>query len=485
MLSPATLAALQKLPPPALKLLLAEVAKKRSEIRLADYRPYPKQVGFHEAGRKYRERLLMAGNQLGKTLAGGAEYAMHLTGRYPDWWNGRVYDRPIFGWVAGVTGELTRDGPQRILMGRPGSFGTGMVPKDAIVDYNRRARPADTLDSAIIRHGGGGDVQAGQSYVGFKSYDQGREKFQSETLDAIWLDEEPPQDIYDESLTRTNTTGGFLMMTFTPLQGMSAVVMRYLMEQSPDRHVTTMTIEDAEHYTPEQRAKVVAAYPAHEREARANGVPVLGSGRIFPVEESILRFEPFQIPAHWKRICGLDFGWTHPTAAVWMAWDADTDVIYVYDCYRVKEKPVAIHADAIKSRGQWIPVAWPHDGENETAVGPQLAKQYRECGVNTLPERAHYVLQNEDDDTEKSSVSVEAGLQDMLSRMESQQLRVAAHLGDWWEEFRMYHRKDGKVVKVMDDLMSATRYGIMMLRHAIAEPVRRVIRRERPNWKSA
>ena len=484
MLSPATLAALQKLPPPALKLLLAEVAKKRSEIRLADYKPYAKQIGFHAAGKTYRERLLMAGNQLGKTLAGGAEYAMHLTGRYPDWWPGRRFDRPIFGWVAGVTGELTRDGPQRILMGRPGSFGTGMVPKDAIVDINKRSRPADSIDSAIIRHGGGGDVQAGQSYVGFKSYDQGREKFQSETLDVVWLDEEPEEDIYDESLTRTATTGGFSMMTFTPLQGMSKVVVRYLLEKSADRHVTVMTIDDVEHYSPEQKAKVIAAYPAHEREARANGVPVLGSGKIFPVEESIIKVEPFQIPKHWKRICGLDFGWTHPTAAAWLAFDADTDTVYVYDCYRVKEQPVAVHADAIRSRGQWIPVAWPHDGENETAVGFQLAKQYRDTGCNMLPERAHYVEQN-DDDTESSSVSVEAGLQDMLTRMQSGRLRVFSHLGDWFEEIRMYHRKDGKVVKLNDDLMCATRYAGMMLRHAISEPVRRVIRRERPNWKSA
>ena len=65
-------------------VLEAEQKRRLSENRLAYYRPYAKQTAFHEAGVSYRERLLMAGNQLGKTVAGGAEAAMHATGRYPD-----------------------------------------------------------------------------------------------------------------------------------------------------------------------------------------------------------------------------------------------------------------------------------------------------------------------------------------------------------------------------------------------------------------
>lgn len=476
----------EKLPPEARQLLLAAVSKRRSEVRLEEYAPYRKQIEFHTAGARYRERLLMAGNQLGKSLAGGAEYAYHATGRYPKWWQGRVFNKAPVGWVAGVTGELTRDGPQRILCGRPGSLGTGMLPKDSIIEFNYKARPVKALDSIVVRFGGGGDVQADRAIIQFKSYDQGREKFQAETLDIIWLDEEPPADIYTEALTRTNTTNGIGFMTFTPLQGMSDVVSRFLLETSPDRHVTQMTIDDVDHYTDEQKKRVVDSYPAHEREARANGVPIMGSGRIFPVEESIIKIEPFQIPAHWARIVGIDFGWTHPTAATWLAWDRDTDTAYVYDCYRVKEQPVAVHANAVMARGKWIPVAWPHDGENETAVGPQLAIQYRDAGCNMLHERAHYVIHNEGSDTTSSSVSVEAGLQDMLTRMQSGRLRVFGHLNDWFEEFRLYHRDEGKVVKERDDLMSANRYGIMMLRFAVTEPTQESSLRGRParNWRA-
>ena len=111
---------------------MAEKTRRSTENRLAYYNPYPKQLEFHAAGAKSRERLLMAGNQIGKTLAGGFEAAMHATGRYPDWWKGRRFDRPTNGWACGVTGEVVRDTVQRVLVGRSGSIGTGAIPKDAL-----------------------------------------------------------------------------------------------------------------------------------------------------------------------------------------------------------------------------------------------------------------------------------------------------------------------------------------------------------------
>src|SRR5476649_2252800 len=100
--------------------------KGRSNLsRLGHYRPYDKQAEFHAAGSSHRERLFLAGNQLGKTLAGGFEEAIHATGQYPEWWRGRRFEGPTFSWVAGVTGESTRDTVQRILLGRPGDQGAG------------------------------------------------------------------------------------------------------------------------------------------------------------------------------------------------------------------------------------------------------------------------------------------------------------------------------------------------------------------------
>jgi phage terminase large subunit-like protein len=211
-----------------------ETAKRQeARNRLATYRPYAKQAEFHAAGRTHRERLFMAGNQLGKTLAGGSEWAFHLTGRYPDWWVGRTFAKPTRLWCAGVTAESTRDNPQRILIGPPAQaelWGTGTIPGDAIVACTPARGVANLIDTVVVRHGGGGDVQCAFSTLGFKSYEKGREKWQGETLDGVWFDEEPPLDIYMEGLTRTNATGGITIVTFTPLHGMSEVVMLFLTE---------------------------------------------------------------------------------------------------------------------------------------------------------------------------------------------------------------------------------------------------------------
>jgi phage terminase large subunit-like protein len=208
--------------------LLEEAKRRKDRRRLTEYRPYAKQRAFHAAGADHRERLLMAGNQLGKTFCGAAEAAIHLTGRYPEWWTGRRWDRPVRAWGGSKTGEVTRDGVQRYLIGEPkdeGQWGTGMIPGDDLLDWSRRQGVADALDSAIIRHASGGT-----STIGFKSYDQGRQKWQSETLDFVWFDEEPPLDIYMEGLTRTNATDGMTFITFTPLLGMSDVVAMFLGE---------------------------------------------------------------------------------------------------------------------------------------------------------------------------------------------------------------------------------------------------------------
>lgn len=435
-------------------LRIKDVRARRN--RMDAYRPYARQAEFHAAGATYRERLFMAGNQLGKTWAGAFEMAMHLTGRYPAWWKGKRYPYAIRAMCGSESAELTRKGIQRLLIGPPelrDEWGTGAIPYDALRDTSMKQGVPDAISSAVVRHVSGED-----SVIQFNSYDQGRTKWQADTVNEVWFDEEPPLPIYSEGLTRTNATGGGVTVTFTPLLGMSEVVKRYLLDKPAGTHVTNMTIEDAEHYTPEERAAIIASYPEHEREARAKGIPILGSGRVFPIAEEAIKVTAFPIPPHWPRIVGLDFGIDHPTAAAWLAWDRDNDVVYVTDAYRVKDASIAIHAASVKARGDWIPVAWPHDGlQRDKGSGLQLADQYRQQGLRMLRERATF-----DDGTN----GVEAGIAEMLLRMQTMRLRVFAHLGDWFEEFRLYHRKDGLVVKDGDDLMAATRYALMMRRFA-------------------
>jgi phage terminase large subunit-like protein len=440
--------------------LLAELDRRQRTNRLKDYRPYQKQKDFHAQGASYRERLFMAGNQLGKTVAGAFETAMHLTGRYPDWWQGRRFDAPVT-WLAGSeSSELTRDGVQRLLLGPPSDaeqWGTGSIPGDAIVDVDRRQGVANAVDTIVVKH-----VSGGNSTLGLKSYDQGRAKWQANTVNGVWFDEEPPEDVYTEGLTRTNATGGMVLLTFTPLKGMSDVVRRFLMETHNDRGTTTMTIDDAEHYTPEERARIIASYPQHEREARTKGIPILGSGRIFPVAEEDIACEPFALPKFWPRIGAMDFGWDHPFAAVELVLDLEGDVIYVTRTYRARQETPILHAKALKPWGDWLPWAWPHDGlQHSKDSGEPLAKQYKANGLKMLGSHATFP---------DGSTGVEAGLFEMLERMQTGRFKVFKHLGDWFEEFRLYHRKDGKVVKEHDDLMASTRYGVMSMRHSIIQP---------------
>jgi phage terminase large subunit-like protein len=452
-----------------IRIMEREASLRANVNRLANYTPYPKQRIFHDAGASMRERALLAANQVGKTMAGAAEAAMHLTGRYPDWWTGRTFEHPVRAMAGSESAELTRDGVQRLLVGNPrdeSAWGTGLIPRECLISWSRRNGVSDALDGIVVTWGGGGDVQAQHSSLNFKSYDQGRGKWQADTLDFVWVDEEPPMDIYSEALTRISSSGGMVYCTFTPLLGMSEVCRRYLLERSADRVQINMTIDDAPHYTEAQRAKIVAGYPPHEREARARGIPTLGSGRIFPIPEEEITVPARIFPREFARIRGMDFGYDHPFACIELVHDRDEDVVYLVKAFRQRQQTPVIHAAAVRTWGnEWVPIAWPHDGlSHEKGSGDALATQYRRQHLNMISEHATYA---------DGSNGVEAGLMDMLERMQTGRFKVFGYLNDWFEEFRLYHRKDGKVVKEHDDLMSATRYAVMMLRYAIPEPRRR------------
>ena len=246
------------------------------------------------------------------------------------------------------------------------------------------------------------------------------------------------------------------------------------------RHVTLMTLEDAEHFTPEEKQALWEKYPPHERDVRAKGIPMLGSGRIYPLSDDQVSIRAFPLAKHWPVIGGIDFGFGHPTAAVRAAHDVDADIVYITHAYRVAEQTPIVHAGALRQWGD-IPWAWPHDGEHQTASGGgvDLATQYRRQGMDMLAERAKFEKLSRKAGQSPSRGSVEAGIMELLDRMQGGRLKVFEHLFEWFEEFRLYHRKDGKVVKQFDDLMDATRHVIMMLRFARISVQQRKKRRSR------
>lgn len=184
------------------------------------YRPH---LEFFAAGAKYRTRIFLAANRTGKTTAGAYELTLHLTGIYPHWWTGKRFERAVRSIAASDTGKTTREVVQNELLGAPGQFGTGMIPSDLLEKSTMRSGVTDAVDTCYVRH-----VTGDWSTLIFKSYEQKRESFQGLNLEYAWLDEETPESIFDEVLTRTATTGGLVALTFTPLQGLTPLIQRFL-----------------------------------------------------------------------------------------------------------------------------------------------------------------------------------------------------------------------------------------------------------------
>jgi phage terminase large subunit-like protein len=454
-----------------------EAADRRRRFKKFEFwKPYPKQLQFMELGATKKERLLMAGNQNGKSETGAYESTAHLTGRYPEWWKGRVWKRPVRAWADGETSLLVRDVQQKKLCGPPGvaeDFGTGFIPKEDIVDTSLARGVTDAYDTIQVKHYRSDGTPDGVSTLTFKSYEQGQKKHQGEPIDFDWCDEEPPEDVYSEILTRTTATDGMVMVTFTPLQGRSNVVTKYMDEPADSRAYIVMTIEDAEHIPAEKRAAIIAAWPAHERDARARGIPMMGSGRIFPYpHEAIIEQPILHIPAYWTKGWGIDFGINHPFAANLMLWDKDNDVIHVHATIRMADALPLQHAQPMLIQGAAVPVFWPQDGtqRSKDGTGEPLAAAYRK----------HKLLMHHEHSTwPDGGLSTEAAVIEMQERITTGRFKVASHLADWLHEYDMYHRKDGQIVKVNDDLISATQKGLMMKRffRAVALGEKRTVRR--------
>lgn len=430
--------------------LLEEKDRRQRRRKITTYYPdvgplrrelYPKHLEFFAAGAKYRERAAMAANRVGKTEGIGAyECAMHLTGQYPDWWVGRRFDHPVNVLCGGDTGTTTRDIIVAKLLGPASDRGTGMVPGDCITKIRPSAGIPDGVDFAQVMHASGKE-----SIVQFRSYDQGREAWQGTERDVVWFDEEPPQSVYTEGLLRTATTKGLVLATFTPLRGLTDVALGFLPEHG-GKFCVQIDWDEVPHLSDEDKRELMASIPPYQREARTKGVPALGSGVIYPVTESAYLIDPFEIPRHWPRAYALDVGWNR-TAALWGAWDRETDIAYLYSEHYQGESPPQVHADAIKSRGWWIPgVIDPASSGSNQKDGTALKDEYIALGLNLEP----------------ADNTVEAGIHAVYRRLASGRLKVFKTLANFMGEIRLYRRDEkGKIVKERDHLMDCARYLIM------------------------
>lgn len=442
--------------------LIQEKEKRKLYNKIKSYYPdtgplrrelYPKHLKFFELGLTKEERLVLAANRVGKTEGmGGYETTLHLTGDYPKWWTGRRFKKPIDAWAAGDTNQTVKEIIQEKLLGKMTDIGSGLIPKHLILNTTRKVGVSDAIETIYVKHKSGGISQ-----ITLKSYDQKRHAFQGTKKDLIWLDEEPPLDIYTECLLRTTDTeaganNGIMILTFTPLKGMSETVMSFMPagkevdDPKSAKTVITATWDDVPHLSQEAKDKLWASIPPFQRDARSKGVPQLGSGAIYPVPESDFVVDDFQIPAHWPRVYGMDVGWNR-TAAPWAAIDRDNDTVYLYaEHYRGQAEP-SIHAESIKAKGAWIPgVIDPAARGRNQKDGLQLLQDYIDLGL----------------DLEIAFNGVESGIYEVWQRLSTGRLKVFKSMSNWLYEFRLYRRDEkGRIVKENDHIMDATRYLIM------------------------
>jgi phage terminase large subunit-like protein len=427
--------------------------------------PYWWQMAYHNAGATKNQRLLLAGNRVGKTRTGAAEIAIHATGDYPAWWQGVRFDHPVDVWVCGPRNEDVRDvvqnalfGECRQVKGKAELSGEGWVPKSRIEHATfRTTGVSGVLDFVDIKHRNGG-----LSRVGCKSYQQRAIAFQGTAKHLVWMDEEPEdQDIFGEILARLVSTDGHLIGTRTPLMGYTTFI-KHFTEDAPGRFVMKVGWDDAPHISDRAKETFLAAFPEHERDARVRGDVLLGKGAVYNILPSLYTCDPFPIPDHWRRIVGIDFGIDHPFSAIWLAWDQEHDKVFVTDEFKASDSSAALHVQRINQTGSWIPVAWPHDGRNrDKGNGEQLIEQYRTYGLNALHRSARY------DEETGGSQSRWRMTNEIKERMRNGRFQIFSTCHELLRELQAIHHDGTQIKAVNDDCESAMRYATMDLRMSL------------------
>lgn len=410
----------------------------------------------------YSQVCLMAANRVGKTMTGTYIDAIHALGEYPNGWEGHTFTHAPMEWLLGYSGEKIRDLLQKPLFGtlNEGMFsGGGLIPLDRIVDVIPSGIPR-LAKEVQVRHDSGGIAR-----IQFWSYSQGQHALMGDNVDWFHIDEEPKdQNIFPQVLTRTATgdqgRGGRGILTFTPENGRTDTVIQFMDTPSPAQTIRTVGWDDAPHLSEEVKTNLLASYPAHQRDMRTKGIPMLGHGRIYDLAEEFIEIEPFDIPAHWMVIGGMDFGWDHPQAHCQLIIDPDLQQFYVTRAWKKAQTQPIVAWGAVKVWAQHVPTAWPADGlQTEKGSAKQMKSYYGEAGFSMLPVHATWP---------DGSNGVEVGLFEIRDLMTKGNFKVFKGLRDVFEEFNQYHRdENGNIVKTKDDLWDAIRYAYMMRRFAI------------------
>lgn len=441
--------------------------------------PYPYQKEFMNASAKYKQRYARSGNRTGKTYGVAMEMAYHLTGLYPDWFEGeRIEGSGHLFWCIGIDLDSTSKVLQKELFGTTDvritdELGTGTIPRDCI-DLNHMIKDGARITSCRIQH-----VSGGWNTLAFYAASKGASTLMGQAVKFIWMDEIPEHnamEIYAQCKTRLMTTQGMLALTATPEAGMDDVNRMYAEDTTGKLYLQSISMDDAPHLTEEDIRELLSGIPECQHDMRRHGLPILGSGAVFPVENSSIECDSVDIQPHWRVIAGVDWGGNvDPTTIVFAAFDPDEGIYYVYDEVlldgnfgELNDRSPESVARAIRSRHTYnIPVILPHDSglkSNEQGRGQQLIR----TGINVYGEP----FKNPQDimfDLVKigarkpSYNAIEPGLEEMRRLMKHNKIKVSRHCSNWFREKNSYFYNEGKPVDKDNHFIDASRYAILSL----------------------
>lgn len=410
---------------------------------------FPKHIEFANSTKTHRISVFMASNRSGKTYDAAAIIAQWAQGIYMDWFDGRKYNKPLRILCAGKTHQSVRDVWCTYLLGQ-GLDGTGFIKKENVAKVGAKSGIAGFPDYVLIRNHFGGN-----SIIYFRSYDQSVDSFMGYTLDVAAFDEEPPSHfLYTEVLTRIATSKGNMIMTYTPLGGMSDVTMQIMDDQKKPEDkrnikVVNCTWDDIPESLLDSEMKTLlkSQYSPYEIDARTKGLPSAGKGMCYPLPDEDIMINPFKIPDEWPRFMGFDYGFRR-TAAVYIAMDPNTKVCYLYDSLLIRDATPADHFMAMKQKGSlWIP------GASETALtmdsGQSRLEFYQEMGLNLYPASV-------------AKRDLWASIDVVWQFLLGGQLKVFSTETEWFREKNGYHRTEkNKICDLAHDLQDATRYAMV------------------------
>lgn len=370
---------------------------------------------------------------IGNSFNGAFEMVCHVLGEYPDWWEGKRQKEPRLWWVVAESGETFKSSLQKLLLGpslNEEDIGTGLIPKDRIVKYGHMQGVADAVSYIQVRHKKGHIVT-----IEVKKSESKRENLQAANIWGVLFDEEPPLDIYTECLFRLrgspNKEPGISLLLFTPLKGLTEVVLSYLKDgmypmfgvcpNDSDKYVVRIEMDEVPHLSEEDKQMYLKNAQPHEIEARTKGFPSMGSGKIYPVLEDEILVDSFDVPKNWPRAFAWDFGWKI-SAGLWGAKDPNTGTLYLYAEYYKGEVPLTLHVEAIKEMGMWIPGLADPSGGGRNQDGALQMNLFQEKGIDFTPAINDFG----------------SGVMRVLNGFQTGKIKIMRHLVNIRNELRIY-----------------------------------------------